>query len=65
LPKPENVKLIVFNQLGQEVATLINEELQGGSYEYTFNADKLSSGVYFYRIITDSFTDTKKMLLIR
>ena len=65
LPKSENVKLIVINQLGQEVSTLINKELVSGSYEYTFNADKLSSGVYFYRIITDSFTDTKKMLLIK
>ena len=65
LPKSENVKLIVFNQLGQEVASLINEELVSGSYEYTFNADKISSGVYFYKIITESFTDTKKMLLLK
>jgi hypothetical protein len=65
LPKSENVKLIVINQLGQEVATLINEELQSGSYKYTFDAYKLSSGTYFYRIVTDSYIDTKKMMLVK
>ena len=65
IPKASNVKLIVYNQLGQEVASLVNKELKSGSYEYTFNADRLSSGVYFYKIIAGSFTDIKKMTLIK
>ena len=60
-----NVSLIVYDMLGRNVETLVNEVLQPGTYEYSFAADKLTSGVYFYRIITDEFVDTKKMLLIK
>ena len=59
------VSLKVFNILGQEVATLVNEALRPGSYEVTFNATGLASGVYFYRLVAGSFTETKKLVLLR
>jgi hypothetical protein len=57
--------LKVFDILGKEVATLVNEKLNAGTYEATFNALQYPSGVYFYRLITDGFIETKKMLLIK
>jgi hypothetical protein len=65
LPADSKVKLVVFNSAGQEVASLLNEEMNAGTYEYQFDAGKLSSGVYFYKLITDNFTDTKKMMLVK
>jgi hypothetical protein len=60
-----NVKLVVYNVLGREVQTLINERLNGGTYEKLFDASMLPSGVYFYRLEVNGFTDTKKMSLIK
>jgi hypothetical protein len=65
IPKSSVVKLVVFNASGQEAAILVNEEINAGTYEYTFDAGKLPSGVYFYRLITEGFTKTKKMILIK
>ena len=65
IPKNEFVKLIVFDALGREVETLVNEKQNSGTYEATFDASQYSSGVYFYRLTTDNFSDTKKMLLIK
>ncbi len=65
IPEQTNVSLKVFNSIGQEVATLINGEMTAGNHEVDFNASKLSSGVYFYRIETPAFTSTKKMILIK
>lgn len=59
------VKLSVFNAAGQLTAELENGELNKGTYEYRFDAGKLSSGVYFYKLVTDKFTDTKKMIFIK
>ena len=59
------VSLKIYNLLGQEVATLVNQELKIGSYSYSFNASRLSSGVYFYNINAGSFIQTKKMLLLK
>ena len=59
------VSLKVYDVLGNEVATLINEEKQVGSYEVEFNATGLSSGMYFYKLQTDNFVETKKMLLLK
>lgn len=61
--KPEFVSLKVYNILGQEVATLVNEVKNPGSYSVRFDASHLSSGVYIYRLQTESFTSTKKMIL--
>jgi len=57
--------LKVFDVLGREVATLVNENLQAGSYEATFDAKGLSSGVYYYRLQAESFSQTKKMSLLK
>lgn len=66
LPREARVTLKVYNILGQEVATLVNEEQKPGRYEVQFATDRLSSGLYFYRIVTSSgFVETKKMLLLR
>ncbi|MBN1633480.1 MAG: T9SS type A sorting domain-containing protein [Ignavibacteria bacterium] len=60
-----NVSLKVFDLLGREVSTLVDEKLQPGTYQANFNAENLSSGVYFYRLKTDGFSETKKLLLIK
>lgn len=66
IPKSSNVKLTIFNALGQQVATLVNSQLAAGSYSYSFDAAKnLSSGMYFYTLSTNNFTQTKKMLLLK
>lgn len=59
------VKLNIFDMLGREVTTLINEEKQPGTYEVQFDATGLSSGIYFYRLTTDSFIETKKMMVVK
>jgi hypothetical protein len=65
MPKSENVKLIIYDMLGREVRTLVNEIRNPGTYEISFDASELSSGVYFYRLETPSFAETKKMLLVK
>jgi hypothetical protein len=57
--------LKVYDVLGQEVATLVNENLQPGSYEVTFDATGLASGVYYYRLRSGEFTQTKRMMLAK
>ncbi len=59
------VTLDVYDVLGKEVAGLLNEEKSPGTYTINFNAENLSSGVYYYRIKTGSFTETRKMILLR
>ncbi|MCX6170123.1 MAG: T9SS type A sorting domain-containing protein [Ignavibacteriales bacterium] len=65
LPSDELVSLKVYNVLGQEAATLLNQQMKSGSYSYEFDASKLSSGVYFYRIEAGNFNVTKKMILMK
>jgi hypothetical protein len=57
--------LKVYDILGNEVATLVNEAKQPGNYKVEFNASNLPSGVYFYRIISNDFVETKKMILMK
>jgi hypothetical protein len=59
------VSLKVYDILGKEIATLVNENLKAGTYEARFDASNISSGVYFYKIIAGNFTDVKKMLIIK
>jgi len=59
------VSLRIFDILGREVTTLVNEEKQPGTYEVKFDATRLSSGIYFYRLKAGSFIETKKMILMR
>jgi len=51
--------------LGNEIATLVNEEKPAGTYEVEWNASNLPSGVYFYQLQTNGFLETKKMILLR
>jgi cyanophycinase len=57
--------LVVYDLLGRQVATLVDEKKAPGSYEVSFDASGLASGVYFYRMTAGSYVDTKKLLLIR
>lgn len=65
IPKREFVSLRIFNSLGQEVALLLNKEMEAGTYDLKFDASELTSGVYFYSLYTGNFVQTKKMILIR
>lgn len=60
-----NVSLIVYDALGKEIATLVNEEKPTGKYEVEFNAANLTSGIYFYQLKAGSFVETKKMILLK
>jgi len=59
------VKLSVYNMLGEEVATIVNTTQKAGRYEVNFNASKLSSGVYIYRIEASKYTASKKLMLLK
>jgi hypothetical protein len=65
LPNTSHVSLNVYDILGREVSVLVNERKAPGSYEVKFDGSNLASGVYFYRLQTESFVDTKKLLLLR
>ena len=65
LPVNSNVTLKVYDLLGKEVATLVDEYKPAGSFSVEFNADGLSSGIYFYILRAESFTETKKMILMK
>ena len=60
-----NVKLVVFDILGREVATLVNGLLKAGMYEVTFDGSNFASGTYFYKLTAGDFTETKKMLMVK
>lgn len=59
------VSLKVFDVLGREAATLVNETKPPGTYKVEFDASNLTSGIYFYRIHVGDFISSKKMVLIR
>jgi hypothetical protein len=63
--KLQNVKLAVYDMLGKEVEVLVSEVLQPGKYQATFGGANYSSGVYYYRLQTEGYVETKKMLLIK
>jgi hypothetical protein len=65
LPQDGSVRLVVYDLLGREVATLMNEFKKAGRYDVTFAARNLASGVYFYRLQAGAFNDVKKLLLLR
>ncbi len=65
IQNPNSVQLIVYDNLGNEVATLVNELKQPGNYEILFDATSLSSGVYFYRLLTENYSETKSMMLLK
>ncbi len=61
----QNATLKVYDVLGREVATLVNEALKAGTYKIQFNAANFASGVYFYRLQSGSLTNTKKLILMK
>lgn len=65
LSKKSHVELRVFDILGQLVATLANKDLNFGEYTINFNAKNMASGIYFYQLTTDTFTDVKKMMYLK
>ncbi len=65
LPKSTDVLLVVYDITGKNISTLVNAYQNAGIYEINFEANNLTSGVYFYKIITDKFTETKKFILIK
>ncbi len=65
IPKKEMVTLKIYNVLGQEVATLVNEVKDAGSYHISFNASNLPSGIYLYTLKAGKFSSTKKMMLLK
>lgn len=65
IAKPGMVTLKVYNSIGREVETLVSESMAAGTYDVSFDASGLTSGLYFYKITTNNFVETKKMLLVK
>ncbi|MBZ0203786.1 MAG: T9SS type A sorting domain-containing protein, partial [Ignavibacteria bacterium] len=65
ISKFSDTRLIVYDMLGKEIETLVNQELREGTYEVDFDGSKYSSGVYFYKLITRDFAETRKMILLK
>jgi hypothetical protein len=65
IPEKSLVSLKIFDLLGAEVVELVNSELEPGVYKSDFNASGLTSGIYFYRLETNTFVETKKMMLLK
>ncbi len=65
IPKSSHVTLSLYDILGRQVANLVNEEKQLGSYQMTFDGSRLASGVYFYRLQAGTYSNTKKLLLLK
>ncbi len=64
---PQNglVSIVVYDLTGQEVALLLNEVKEAGNYEINFDASQLSSGVYFYKMTSNNFSQVKKMSILK
>lgn len=60
-----NVKIIIYNSLGDEVKILLNDSMRSGEHNINFDGKDLSSGVYYYRLITSNFSEIKKMILLK
>jgi hypothetical protein len=65
IPQAGNVRLKIYDSLGKEVATLVNDFQQAGNHKINFNTANLPSGIYMYRIESGSFKSTKKMVLLK
>ncbi len=65
LPDAGDVSLAIYNLIGEEVAILINDNMPAGTHTATWNASNVSSGIYFYRLTSDNFVSTKKMLFLK
>jgi hypothetical protein len=65
IPESGNVKLSVYNLVGEEVAVLVNGFSQAGTFDVTFNASNLPSGVYLYKLQSANSVQTRKMMLLK
>ncbi len=65
IPKSIKAQIIVYDILGKEVATALNENLNPGEYEIELDVSNLPEGTYFYKLIIDGYSQTKKMILIK
>ena len=65
VPHLSNVVINIIDILGNEIETIVNEEKPAGKYEFEFDGNKLSSGIYFYRLQASNYIETKKMVLIK
>jgi hypothetical protein len=65
LSRGEYITLKIYDVLGKDIATLVNEFLQPGTYEVTFDANNLTSGIYFYQLKSGDFISTKKLILLK
>jgi hypothetical protein len=65
LPMASEVRLVVYDLLGREVAVVANERRTAGSHEVRFDGSGLSTGVYFYRLTAGKYTETRKMILVK
>lgn len=65
LPREGYVSLKVYNSLGQEAAVIADGIMKAGTYQHVFRAENLPSGVYFYKLVTESYSDTRKMTIIK
>lgn len=65
LPEETFVKLEVYNSIGENISTLVSENLIAGNYKYEWSANEFSTGIYFYKITSGNFAETKKMILLK
>lgn len=65
IPKNEYVKIVLYNMLGKEVLTLVDKEMEAGSYDIKLTGNNLASGAYFYKMEAGNFIETKKLLLLK
>ena len=65
LPEPASARLTIYDVLGREVSLLVDRQQAAGTYEVTFEAGDLPSGVYFYRLETGPFSEIRQMLLVK
>lgn len=65
IPSQSNAKIIIYDLLGREVTTLVNEQLRPGTYEVDWDGSGFASGVYFYSLVTNDFVEAKRMVLIK
>ena len=65
IPRQSHVTIDIYNSLGRKVTTLIDRLQPSGSYQVTWNAEDATSGVYFYKIQTGTYTETRKMILLK
>jgi hypothetical protein len=65
VPKKNNVKIVIYDAIGRAVSTVVNSQLDPGTYKVNFESNNLASGIYYYSLISGEFSTTKKMVLVK